>query len=47
MMVKIKTNIKAGGLISNHSEKISNNNSKGFTVRAGVKAGFPPGPSRK
>ena len=37
--MKIRTDIKAGALTSNHNEKIMKNRSKGLIVKTGVKAG--------
>ena len=42
--MKVKSNVKAGGIKINHNEKIEScKKSKGFIVRTGVKAGDDPG----
>jgi hypothetical protein len=38
--MKIKTNVKAGGITNNHNQTAA-----GLKVRTNVKAGWPPGPT--
>jgi len=38
--MKIKTNVKAGGLSENHNQSVK----RGMKVKSGVKAGFNPQP---
>jgi hypothetical protein len=39
--MKIKSNVKAGGLSENHNQTVT----RGLKVKTNVKAGYPPGPS--
>jgi hypothetical protein len=38
--MKIRSDIKAGGISMQHNEKLAMNKTKSFTVKTGVKAGL-------